>query len=548
MNRRSKIIISIALVLLLLVGGAGYYIHNHLPERLARMLEEELTSGLNPDDLDLYNVEVEQVQLSLGFPQIFIPSIRIQPKAQLIDATTPENLPKLLIKTTIRDFGISFDGVFAAIISRNNILFDRLSLSVENLTLFSNPDGEKEGEDKVKKEDTGNKKYGIHFLQLEVEAFYYRPLNDTLKVLAEAKNLEFTADIIHKMHADTSRVEWQVNDYSLRVAEVNYFPDDDLYSYHAENINASAEEKMVRLSSALVKPLYDKKEFQRHLSYQTDRMDVKVGEVILAGFNIDELIGHERLSLSGITINNAYIGVFRDRNLPLDSTLRPVMPVKLMRTAPLPFFVPEIELNVIDVIYSELPEDGTAEGEVPITGIRGNILNFTNMPDSLQTDSMMQINAVGQFFEEAQLTATFDYNLMDLNGGYRARGELTRLDFTRLNPVLKPLVNVKVQDGIHEKNTFYFAGNDIRSTGEIKMHYSDLNITLEPDRSKLRQDIVNWAGRNLLYHPSNPTNNNELRTGTIDFERDVTRFVFHYWWNCYLTGIKNTVLRDHVDL
>ncbi len=545
MNRRAKIIISIVLLLLLLAGGGGYYIQNHLPERLTRLLEEELARELNPDGLDLYDIEVAEVQLNIRFPQFFIPFIKIQPKAQLFDDTSAENLPKLLIKTTIRDFGISFDGVFAAIINRNDILFNRLSLSVNNLTLLSNPEGIKAEEEETKAEQG---KYGIHHLQLKVEEFVFRTLNDTLKNTAEAKNLDFTGGISYDLSADTSKVAWQVSEHALKVAEVSYFPDDDLYSYHTGNVNVVADEKRVTLSSVQVKPLYGKKEFQRHIRYQIDRMDVNVGEVTFSGFSIDELIRHQRLTLSGIIINNAHIGVFRDRNLPLDTTRRPVMPVKLMRTAPLPFFVPEIELNDLDVIYSELPEDGTTEGEVPITGIRGSISNFTNMPDSLQKDSIMHIQAAGAFFEEAQLTASFDYNLMDLNGGYSAKGELTRLDFSRLNPVLTPLLNVKVKGGWHERNTFSFSGNDVQSTGELTMHYRDLNIVLKDDQDKLIENIISWAGRNLLYHPSNPTNNNELRTGTIDFERDVTRFVFHYWWNCYLTGIKDSVLRENVDL
>jgi hypothetical protein len=74
------------------------------------------------------------------------------------------------------------------------------------------------------------------------------------------------------------------------------------------------------------------------------------------------------------------------------------------------------------------------------------------------------------------------------------------------------------------------------------MLYTDLDIILEPERSELRQTIGDWAGRNILYYPSNPHDNTE-RKGEIYFERDPSRFVFHYWWQCYLSGIKNTVQR-----
>jgi hypothetical protein len=138
--------------------------------------------------------------------------------------------------------------------------------------------------------------------------------------------------------------------------------------------------------------------------------------------------------------------------------------------------------------------------------------------------------------------------LRDLNGGYTASGKLSELEFSRINTVLAPLLKIEAENGIHNQTTFSFSGNDIQSTGKITMLYDDLNLVLEQDRSRLGRSIIGWAGRNFLYYPSNPNRNDPVREADIEFERDKTRFVFHYWWNCYLSGIKNTVLREGVDL
>ncbi len=546
MTRKSKkIILTIAVLLVVILAAGAIYLHQKLPAMLTQRVEKELDEQLNPGSSQLYDIDIEQVRISNTFREINFPFIHIRPKKQLFSAEGHDTLPQMLFQVQSIDFSITTDGIIALIRNKERITFNRLRLPGLEVTLFSNPEGKKEKEEDAPSVDQHT---GIENLHVYIASLNQRMFSDTSLLILEAKHIEFNGSISHTQHKEDTMANILLKDYNLKAANMGYFPQDDLYSYHCDSIQLSATDSVVNLFSLKLSPLYDKKEFINHLTYQTDRMDVSLEHASLSGFDPNLLINENQLSLSHITLNKCHIGVFRDRNLPLDPLRRPVMPVKLMRTAPLPFFVSEIELNVIDVIYSELPENGTTEGIVPITGIRGSISNFTNMPDFFQKDSMMRINAEGQFFEEAHLTATFDYNLMDMNGGYRARGELTRLDFTRLNPVLMPLVNVKVEDGIHEKNTFHFSGNDIKSTGEIKMYYSGLNITLEPDRSELRQSIVRWAGRNLLYHPSNPANNNELRTGTIDFDRDVTRFVFHYWWKSYLSGIKNTVLRDHVDL
>ncbi len=511
-------------------------------------VEKELTNLLNADGEELYDIEISEVGFNSFFSNITFPYIFIRPKEELYEITETDSLPERLFHLEIRDFIISSDGIIDFALNRDKISFGNINLPHILLTVLENPDGRKEKEQPSDEESEMPQSAEIKNLHIHLISMDRRLFADTTIQLLKAENIDFSGGIRHEKSNEDTVSRIHLKDFALQTGAIGFFPQQELYSYHCDSIKMSATDSIVNLFSLRVAPLYGKREFKNHLTYQIDRMDVQVESVVLMGFDPNLLINENQLLLSQITINNAHIGVFRDRNPPLDPSRRPVMPVKLMRTAPVPFFVPEIELNVIDVMYSELPEGSTTEGEVPITGIRGSISNFTNMPDSLQRDSMMLINTTGQFFEEAKLTASFDYNLMDMNGGYRARGELTRLDFTRLNPVLMPLVSVEVEDGMHEKNTFFFSGNDVKTTGELEMQYTDLNITLEPDRSKLRQDIVNWAGRNMLYHPSNPANDNELRTGTIDFERDVTRFVFHYWWNCYLSGIKDSVLRDHVNL
>jgi hypothetical protein len=70
------------------------------------------------------------------------------------------------------------------------------------------------------------------------------------------------------------------------------------------------------------------------------------------------------------------------------------------------------------------------------------------------------------------------------------------------------------------------------------MRYSGLEIELLPDGKELFKDLARFAGRKLLYHQANPEDD-ELRVGKIEFDRDIRRFVFNYWWKTYLSGIKD---------
>lgn len=546
-RKNKKIILSIVGLLLLIIVAGFIYLHQKLPAMLTQRFEKQLDEQLNPGSYRLYDIEIEQVQINSIFSKILFPHISIRPQDQVYEVTETDTLPSRLFHLEIRDFNLSSDGIIDFVLKRDKISFNHLNLPRVMATVLENPDGKedrKSGDDESESpQNAAIKNLKVHLVSVRQKLF-----SDTTNQLLKANDIELSGAISYQKNKRDSVPVILLENYNLQTEAIAFFPQDQLYSYHCDSIRLESSDSIVNLFSLRLSPLYDKKEFQKYLTYQTDRMEVDLEHASFEGFDPNELINKKQLSLSQIKLNTGRIGVHRDRNLPFDTLRRPAMPYGLIRNAPLHLSLSRTEMQDIDLYYSELPENGDKEGVVPIENIKAKINNITNIDSLLQQDSIMQIKASATMFDEARLAADFDYNLTDRNGGFQASGELSRLEFRTLNPVLMPLVDVKVKEGVHEKSNFSFSGNDVRSTGELKMYYKDLNITLEPDRSELRKNIVNWAGRNLLYHPSNPQENEELRTGTIDFERDVTRFVFHYWWKSYLSGIENTVVRDYVDL
>ena len=79
------------------------------------------------------------------------------------------------------------------------------------------------------------------------------------------------------------------------------------------------------------------------------------------------------------------------------------------------------------------------------------------------------------------------------------------------------------------------------------MEWNDLSLNFTPEAGDVITGITQSSGK-MIYHQSNPDNVNKEPSGGIYFERDISRFVFNYWWNCYLSGIKNSVLHDFVTL
>jgi hypothetical protein len=286
---------------------------------------------------------------------------------------------------------------------------------------------------------------------------------------------------------------------------------------------------------------------KEYFTFQTDRTDARFESVIITSADLNDMINNRRFTADLIHIENGEADIFRDRHFPLDTLRRPKMPSLLLRSADFDISIREVIISNTRVMYSERP-DGNGFGElgtVPVTHLEGKIQNITNIEGELQNDSILRIDFSGRLFRDAQLKAGFIYNLKDLHGGFRAQGTVGPVDLSKVNEALVPIAGVTITSGTHMQSQFHFTGNNVRTNGELVMIYSDLVLQLNPEAGRLQRGLTRLVGRNLIYHPSNPGRREEPRISKIEFERDPSRFLIHYWWQSYLTGIKNAVVREN---
>jgi hypothetical protein len=342
-------------------------------------------------------------------------------------------------------------------------------------------------------------------------------------------------------------MKFDLRDPEFVAAKLNIMLPDGLHRIACDSLDLRGDGGGLALFGAEMIPLFSKAQFKNQVAHQTDRMEARLDTIQFSEFDLNKLINQKYLSVEKLELSNGRLEVFRDRHPPFNTSQRPTMPVKLMVQAPVQMWLGTIEINGLDLFYQELPEGSSEEGVIPFRNLSATLSNLTNAEEHLLQDSLMRIEATAMMFGRPRLTAFFVYNLRDINGGYSARGTLAAMPFETINPAIYPLTGMRVNEGVHEHTTFSFTGNDFRSDGELTMRYSGLELDLAPERSQLRQRITNWAGRQFVYHSSNPGDNGEVRLGTIDFEREIDRFVFHYWWNSFLTGAGNTVLRDMLN-
>lgn len=537
---------------LILFSGTLICFHAYLPGLISLVIEKELNSRSGNSAGEHTEYKVGDIEAGIFFKTISISEFYFFRSPTAGNEILKCRSARKDIEIGIYNAEVTVNPFLLLMSGKNNIAVskfqaDSISVNVHNFHSLPNSGG-------VSRKIANMVSYGNEFgvFQKTSGAHGFGNPADTGRLQIHSGHIRFEGKIEFPRTMNDIFENIVLKEHSVQVSNASFSLPGNLYRIYTDSISFAGEEGTISISGLQMIPRHSKEEFYKHVTYETDRIGVVVDSIEITGFRPLRVKDRNVFVFSQIDVKGGTLDVFRDRRPPFDEQQRPDMPVRLIRTAPFGLHAATINLSEIDILYSEFPgylvspDFSESTGEIPFKKLAATIRNISNLADSLARDSIMRIDARAVIFDEAVLTAEFSYNLKDLDGSYSAAGELNELPFPAINQALYPLARIKAAEGIHKGSVFSFSGNDVESEGELFMEWSDLLIELLPDEGEIVNAITQAAGE-LLYHSSTP-GNEDSPSGKIEFERDISRFVFHYWWNSYLSGIKNSVLRDFVPL
>ena len=107
--------------------------------------------------------------------------------------------------------------------------------------------------------------------------------------------------------------------------------------------------------------------------------------------------------------------------------------------------------------------------------------------------------------------------------------------------MLENVAFMSVTSGRLNQLAFNFDYTDLKSNGTVLINYEDLKInSLTKEKDPEKNEIMTFIVNTFLKKNKDEDLDKERRMGTIDFERDRRRAIFHYWWHSVLTGIKSS--------
>ncbi|MBK8952553.1 MAG: hypothetical protein IPM85_10015 [Chitinophagaceae bacterium] len=219
-------------------------------------------------------------------------------------------------------------------------------------------------------------------------------------------------------------------------------------------------------------PSINRDSFFAAKTLQADYLNADSGPVLANNADFEKLVTDSLVSVGKLSVTNAVINDYKDKNLPLKPGIIKPLPAELINSIPFRFIADTVVFSNGYAKYTEVFKDQTLA--VPVTKLNITLLNIKSRYH--HTDDSLGIMATGYIFDSIWTSIRLKQSYTDSLGSFLLTGRLKAKDITFLNSITIPLASVKIRSGNIDTISMSVAGHEYVALGKMKMLYDDLKI------------------------------------------------------------------------
>lgn len=526
MKKVLKVLSIILAALLIIVVAAAFIIPIYLDEPLRQAFIEEFDQQTEQN----YQLDFADIDVNLFRRSISVDSISVKP-----DSTSPHI--QQISATSISIRGIRFWSLFSGSFPDFNsitvtepyveILERDLSSS-----LFSGDDSEKSDE-ALEKVDTftlfidngsgiintsdGTELFSISDISLEADEV------DINKIL-DGSELLFMDHLL----IQGAGIKWNLQK--------------DFYDLTIGNFSFDKKAGSLSITNVAMTPLLPKYNFSEAKGFQIDRINLEIAALSLSGMDLNSL-DDEHINAEEMNIDQLWMEVFRNKKIDRKEGLN-VKPLlnELANSIDFSIGVDNTTISDATIIYEEHKAPSDSSAAISFNDIEATFANIRTASHPDFSKDTLKLHVETLFMDTAPLTLDVSYPVFNETDLHTVKANLGRLDPKVAKDMLARSGFVRVEGGLVESLEAEFELNSESSSGEALILYRDLKISfLNKDSGEqgFGEKFKDFIANNFSIKSDNTEPDPTI--GEIDFEREVEKSIFAYWWKSLLSGIQDTI-------
>lgn len=352
--------------------------------------------------------------------------------------------------------------------------------------------------------------------------------------------------LIRSFHADMRALDKPAEAISFGAILMNsdkqviHLPD-GFYNLEVDSLSLMDSGSKATIHSLRVIPQYSKERFLQKFGRQTDRFDVAIDLIALAGIDLKRAVFSREFFIRNIEIHRVHAEIYRDQNVPRgDEKIKPLLNESILKLKN-KIGIDTLKLTDSYVKYEEVAPEKSEPASIFIDDFDLLLTNLTNHPEKIAQNASMNLS--GGFLLQGAGKTVLEIGMPLDNPARKFTYILQLSDFSLplLNDELLPSVNVKVYDGQLRASRFEIVANSDSAWGKAWVHYTDVKLEIFKKKTKDVDHHVNkflsFLG-NTLIHKNNPSQRTGIeRIGIIRFERNKYRSMIGFLVKAPLSGV-----------
>jgi hypothetical protein len=535
-------------VLIVILASAGIYIN----AKWKPFLTEIIKQGVYESSKHLYRLNFDDLHINLLAGSVTFDSLKLSPDTAVYNRLRERKLAPLHIyDVKMERLRLTHIGFYTAYkakrINMKAIILDHASINVIHHKVPRFQDTTKV--EKTLYEQISKTLKSIHVGSIKVlDADLDFVDGDKRKTLNSVKHLNINvSDVLvdSLSQYDTTRFYYAKN-VDLNVAGYKSVSKDKMYTFKVDSVSGSVSKGSLSIKNFRMVPMYSEMAFSKKYGIQKDRFDLKIKSIKIRGFDFARVNSEGLFHANALSIGPAKIKIFKNKEVkPGVGSRREKFPQLALQNIELPLIVDTLLLRNVDVTYTAYNPIPEKRGTVHIGNIRGRLLNVTN--DSLQLSKHQHLiaNVKARFNQAIDLNLRLDFDLRAKDGAFTYSGNIGSFDMRALNPIAVALGMVSIQSGHVQKMDFNVRANKLGAHGSLHMYYTDLKVTLlkegEEGEPMKKKKILSLLANTLVIKDSNPSGDNPLRVGLINYKRLPRSAFSSLLWNGVFSGMRESI-------
>jgi len=335
--------------------------------------------------------------------------------------------------------------------------------------------------------------------------------------------------------------------FDLEAKELISVSENNMYTCIVKGMSYSPTSNALVIDSLYIQPNYTDYDFTSRYKYQTNRIEAIFSNIYVHDFYH---YGHFRsmnLISPYIEIGKMNMEIFKDKRKEFRHLNKPALQ-DMLYGLPGTIQIDSIGLMNGNITFTVHAEEANEPGSISFNEINAKFYKVTNDTIYKTESAFLEIKADALLMGKGKMTISLKGRLFERDNTFSMNGTLSNLEINELNPILEKSAFIYATSGRIDELYFSHTANNTKATGKLTILYNGLNITVKnkktDDTTAFKERFMSFiANRRIL--DSNPIEDEKVRVGIIDYERDPERFIFHYCFNSILSGITSSLTKNH---